>query len=409
MNGILKTIVLITICLMMLVTASATAQECGEYEVTVIAGFQCGDHLAAVVPWAINETWEVVGYTSCNFFQQAFLWTAKVGLQSIPMPDGTSKSHALAISGSKIVGLYTIPGNGFGHQGFLYDYETDEFTSLGTLKGGNWSEAHDINSSGQIAGYWGNVITGPWKAFLWENGEMIDLGPSIGGANNQAFGINESGAITGWMGQAPTVDSHAFIWNEGKVTELPVISGGITSQGNAINNHGDVAGRGWFFDSDINANVWRAFAFIDGETINLGTLPGIERSVATGINDNQIIVGFAQIPPLLAFIWKDGEMTELNDLIPPSENLNIQVARGINQTGQIAVHAHSEPLNATVGVVLTLIEGPLGDLNNDCQITTTDLLFLFGEWGPCNACPADLDGNGMVNTSDLLILFSNWG
>ncbi|MCH8824744.1 MAG: SBBP repeat-containing protein [Planctomycetes bacterium] len=55
-----------------------------------------------------------------------------------------------------------------------------------------------------------------------------------------------------------------------------------------------------------------------------------------------------------------------------------------------------------------------GDLDGDGVVSTSDLLILFSNWGPCpppekGDCPADLDGDGVVNTSDLLILFANWG
>jgi hypothetical protein len=54
--------------------------------------------------------------------------------------------------------------------------------------------------------------------------------------------------------------------------------------------------------------------------------------------------------------------------------------------------------------------GPLGDLDGDGQVSTSDLLAMLGAWGPCDeTCPADLDCNGTVSTSDLLILLGNWG
>ncbi|MCZ6857851.1 MAG: hypothetical protein O7F70_07605, partial [Gemmatimonadetes bacterium] len=200
-----------------------------EYEVTaIIEGFQCGDHLAAVSTWALNEAGDVAGHVTCNLAQRAFRWTADTGLQLVPMPPQTSESRALAISGSKVVGYHAVSGDEFGHLGFLYDFETDEFTSLGTLPGGNWSVAHGINASGQITGYWGNNLIGFWNAFIWQAGEMIDLGPSLGEADSRAFGINDNGAITGWMGIGNIIDSHAFIWDDGEVTELPFLPGGFT-------------------------------------------------------------------------------------------------------------------------------------------------------------------------------------
>ena len=111
-----------------------------EYEVTaIIEGFQCGDHLAAVTASALNETGDVAGHVTCNLVQRAFRWTAETGLELIPMPPLTTESRARAISGSKVVGYHVVSGDKFGHLGFLYDFQTNQFTSLGTLPGGNWS------------------------------------------------------------------------------------------------------------------------------------------------------------------------------------------------------------------------------------------------------------------------------
>ncbi|MCH8314566.1 MAG: hypothetical protein IIA64_01210 [Planctomycetes bacterium] len=55
---------------------------------------------------------------------------------------------------------------------------------------------------------------------------------------------------------------------------------------------------------------------------------------------------------------------------------------------------------------------PVGDLDFDGQVGTTDLLVLLGSWGPCddcNDCPADLDGDCAVGVKDLLTLLGNWG
>lgn len=47
------------------------------------------------------------------------------------------------------------------------------------------------------------------------------------------------------------------------------------------------------------------------------------------------------------------------------------------------------------------------DLDDDNNVSTSDLLALFAQWGTDG--PADFDGDGTVGTSDLLILFANWG
>ncbi|MEE8156342.1 MAG: hypothetical protein V3T53_15415 [Phycisphaerales bacterium] len=386
-----------------------------EYEVTaIIEGFQCGDHLAGVAPNAVNEAGDVAGYVICAFVQRAFRWTADTGLELIPMPPQTNESRALAINGSKVVGYHVVSGNGFGHIGFLYDFETDEFTSLGTLPGGNWSDARGINSACEIVGFWGDIVKGPFpQAFIWRDGEMIDIHPDFGTVKSRALGINADGLVTGWMGDSQFNDARAFIWDNGKVTELPPIPGGFTSEGIAVNNLTDIAGRGLLIDPRTDDLVARALVRIDGEMVDLGTLPGFPNSFAIGINDNQTVIGFAQSTFADAFVWKDGELAALDDLIPSGLGLDLSTARGINQAGQIAATAHSDDLNATVGLLLSPIgQGIPGDLDGDGHVGASDLLILLVSWGPCddcNNCPADLDNNCVVGASDLLILLSNWG
>jgi hypothetical protein len=49
---------------------------------------------------------------------------------------------------------------------------------------------------------------------------------------------------------------------------------------------------------------------------------------------------------------------------------------------------------------------PLGDLNGDNTVNSSDLAILLGAWGSAGA---DLDGDGTTNSADLAILLGNWG
>ena len=392
-----------------MVSAHAAAQECGEYQVTaIVQAAECPPFgYPPTSPRGINEQgWMVGTIQSCVIGPDvAMLWTPEDGLMVIPMPPGTSYSAAAAISGSLIVGAYDNPDLELGRTGFLYDFETDQFTSLGTLPGGNWSEARDINSAGQITGFWGNNVIGFWNAFIWEDGKMIDLGPSIGGADSRALGINENGAITGWWRRKDGDERIAFVWDDGTVNSLGPIPDGFSSEGWSLNCRGDVVGRGKYFDPRLNDEVWRAFVFVNGESFRLDPLPGPSHSNARDVNNAQTVVGSSN---LRAFIWQDGLLTDLNDLVPFNLNLTFTSARSINEAGQIAARA-VDAGNDVVAVLLTPLTGLPGDLNGDCTVGASDLLILLASWGPCKGCPGDLDDDGSVGASDLLILLSNWG
>lgn len=52
------------------------------------------------------------------------------------------------------------------------------------------------------------------------------------------------------------------------------------------------------------------------------------------------------------------------------------------------------------------------DLDGDGVVSTSDLLILLANWGPCgdcDNCPADFNGDCEVGTADLLFLLAHWG
>ena len=406
----------------LLVAAAGHAQiPCGGYEVTaIIAGPDCGPPgLGAVLPYAINEAGDVAGFFICPVLaDHAFLWTASSGLQTIPMPPGTTQSRALGINGTQVVGYHVVSGDEFGNLAFLYDAETGEFTNLGTFPGGDWSEAFAVED-GVVVGFAGNTVMGdpPLEAFIYQDGVMVNLGEDLGTPSSRARDIAK-GMVTGWMGQSLGFDRNAYIWHNGQVTELPPIPRGFNSDGEGVSDEGYVAGHGQKIDGDGSTLVHGFLWNNDDGMIELGTLPGFIWSAAVDITpDGRQVVGRSwnmEGNPGISrgFIWANGVMRDLNDFIPPEAGLDIRTASAINGAGQIAALAHSDDLDATVGVVLTPVEGPLGDLDGDCVVGILDLLALLADWGPCPPmadCPGDLNEDGIVNIFDLLLLLVNWG
>ena len=144
---------------------------------------------------------------------------------------------------------------------------------------------------------------------------------------------------------------------------------------------------------------------------NLGTLPGFLFSSAFEVNDRGVVVGRLWAGAgNVGFIWYDGVMVDLNRLVPPEAGLEIIIASSISNQGKILCRAIKA--GDSVGVILTPIQAPLGDLTCDGMVFLDDFELLLKSWGPCpseGGCPADLDGDGAVGIVDFLILLGHWG
>jgi hypothetical protein len=67
-------------------------------------------------------------------------------------------------------------------------------------------------------------------------------------------------------------------------------------------------------------------------------------------------------------------MKDLNQLIPPGTEWEIQVAVAINGKGQIAAQAYSSMTGDLVAALLTPIPSTTGDVNCDQLVNVQDLL-----------------------------------
>lgn len=390
----------------------ALAQPACGFEVVIVHPNPCGQFgPPPTTGWGLNSFGHVAGHhEKCsNQLDVAFLWTPQTGMVDLQMPEDAVRSRALDVNDNGwTVGWVSIRGDDLGSLGFLHDGETA--ITLGTLPGGNYSQATAINRAGQVTGVWGNNVIGnpAAEAFIWQNGGMTGLGDDLNTPNSQASDINKEGQITGWMGLSSNIDSHAFIWDNGKVTELPFIPGGFTSAGRDISDNGDVVGWGWRFDKGLQRDIRRAFLWTNNQMIDLGTLPGNTDSTAAGVNNAGEVIGFSSNAGIGGswFIWQDGVMSDLNDLVPPEFTASV---KAINNAGEIAGSGNGTEVGFPGMALLIPQPRPQGDLDLDCEVGVADLLILLGDWGPCEGCDADLDGNGVVGVKDLLILLGNWG
>jgi len=273
----------------------------------------------------INDAGQIVGPSQVGGYFYAFLWDEGTMTNLGDLGGVGSWAHGVNDAG-QVVGVSQL--SNFDSHAFLW--QNGGMQDLGTL-GGPVSYAFDINSSGQTAGAAERAEDGIHHAVLWQaGGGIVDLGDLgiLWDTDSAAYGINDAGQVVGGS-YTDVGDFRAFLWQSGGMQDLGSL-GGDTSQAYAINENGQVVGGSKLADN----TTYRAFLW-DGGMQDLGSL-GWTLSIAYDINDGGQVVGALQTGATShAFVWADGQMQDLNSLIPAGSGWVLQEARAINNRGRI--------------------------------------------------------------------------
>jgi probable HAF family extracellular repeat protein len=208
----------------------------------------------------------------------------------------------------------TVAVNGTGPQ--LFDFEPVIWTSrsgqvraLSLPSGDTVGSAEGINDSGQAVGLSGTCANtvlpgfcaGP-HAVMWDSdGTPHDLGnlggtvnTSLLGVGNVAFAINNLGQVAGQSVLPGNQTFHPFLWTKASgMKDLGVLPGDLVGAGLSLNNNGDVVG------ASVSAP---------------GPASGNPR----------------------AFLWSNGVMNDLNDLVQGNAPLYLLTAFAITDSGFIS-------------------------------------------------------------------------
>jgi probable HAF family extracellular repeat protein len=266
--------------------------------------------------------------------------------------------------------------------GFIW--EDGAMTALPPLPGGLDSYAAGINNKGQVAGWAENGVHDPtcnntppfnqvlqFEAVVWgpKLGEMTQLSPYGSDPDSAATAINDKGQIVGISGLCDiaagnTSAEHAVLWSSkyAPPIDLGNFDGGLAwNTPTAINNRGQVVGFG--NQKGSLATDFNPIAFY-WDPSGIQSIPPIgddSNSWAWGINRRGVVVGqsFGGADDSLgrAFIYEDGQLTDLNMLIQPNSSLQLQLANDINDEGEIVGFARDLNTGATVAFLAVPVEG----------------------------------------------------
>ncbi|MFC1572160.1 T9SS type A sorting domain-containing protein [Candidatus Eisenbacteria bacterium] len=323
-----------------LMTIPIQAQDYDLIDLGTLGGTRSGAN-------AISESGIIAGYAATASGEvHTVLWINGV-IQDLGMPPfGWGKAVGVNDAGQVAV---TGEGSPQSYRGFLW--EEDTWTELGLLPGRNECIPEEIDGHGRIVGTCLTLGQANSAAFIWDAGEMSDLGTLSGTA--RAYGINQSGKVVGhcWANQqGGNGEQRAFLWENDVMAELRPLADRLNSHAFGLNDLGDVVGSSWSPVGPYGLSADRATLWRNGraEIVDLGRTPGppvcsadpyYTDNIALAINSHEQIVGHAQCiasgGSLAAFLWQDGVMYNLNDLIPPGSGWDLIKALDINDAGEI--------------------------------------------------------------------------
>ena len=318
------------------------------------------------------------------------------GVNSSGQVDGT---YYTAASGTNMAGafVYTIGG-------------TAEQINLPY---GNLENVGNINESGEVpVTYTVGLYTTECPAAFTANTQAYTY-PGGTGSSGTGYGvmpivINASGWIAGPNTNNSPAD--AEVWNGSTWNNVPPYGTG-TNYTYGIDSHGDIVGkaisqgyRAFFAAYNSATGTW-------GAATNLFT--GSTKGVASGINDNQVIVGWNQTAGV-AEIWNTpttGSGVALSTLVTPSSlsTWTLTEATGINNTGDI-VGFGTNP-SGTAGEAFLLTPALPGDANLDGTVDINDLTIVLAHYGQSSGMTwytGDFVGDGTVDINDLTIVLAQY-
>ena len=271
---------------------------------------------------AVNEAGDVAGTSNTSWGEpHGFFWADGVMTGIHSMGGWGAEAFDLSDDGW-VVGS---AGTSNAYTQAMYWFGTDPHP-VGRL-GTTWSQAYAINSLHQIVGRSPNA-EGLIEAFSWQDGTITGIGGLVEGDYSEAWDVNDAGVVVGEAGAAGG-SVHAFRYADGVMTDLGTPTPNFESSwARGLNEAGTIVGG----TQVANGGGVHPFVLAAGGWDVVTEVAGY----ADAVNESGQVVGTYFTPAgEYAFVYQDGVLTDLNDLLPAGSGWELHAAIDINDRGQI--------------------------------------------------------------------------
>ena len=315
------------------VMTKSAVESMGYFDVVEV-GVLPGDAISFAT--AINDNGDVIGTSELGNRKRGFLWTNG---QLIDLGGLGGNTVPMSINNSKEIVGRSDDQLGGGHP---FVYSSGKIRALAP----EFGTVYSINNAGVAVGKVG-VSTNkgmPEAGFVMTVTESITESHLLNHERPEeqistVTAINQAGHYVGLRLSGTSSTRIACLVTgpdpiKGR-RDLGTLGGALT-WATAINRHDQVVGM-----SDLPGGRRHAFLYSKDTMFDLGTLPGHSQSLATAINDDNVIVGISgsELMPSSStrgFRRDASGLTDINTHINPSSGWTIVSAHGINARGQIA-------------------------------------------------------------------------
>jgi len=205
-----------------------------------------------------------------------------------------------------------------------------------------------INNFDQIAGSVQETVPGKWSvsdACIWQDGQRLTLAPGsvevqppvylgTDGTNFSSRAISDNGIVLGVFGPwhyTPQSLLMSRTFAPAYQFFLTNLAANASALGYAIDNQGRVAGV--LSTTDGSGTRAEGFVWSGGDLKTFGPLAPGERLQVKAMNNHGEVVGDSGAR---AFLWTNGTLMDLNQLLPFNSGWRLQTATAINDHGQVA-------------------------------------------------------------------------